>query len=152
MHCARLIAFPLLAVLASLLPQQSRAAEGAPVATAPADKPTHPAQDQPTDAPSQRAQQLWRTHQSATFNALSTSSNPRDWVLATLIDPWGEQTDQQTALLERARAAAPNDTVVQWIALHRASQSDTRRDILRNLERLEGSFDASHAAQGPGRD
>ena len=141
MRYAGSIAFALLAALVSPLSQRGRAAESNPGATTPAAEPAQTSlHDEPADALGQRAEQLWLTYSTATFNSLTTSSNPRDWLLATLVNPWSEQiaTEQhQTALLDRAVAAAPDDLLVQWIALRRAPQSDTRRDILRNLERME---------------
>lgn len=81
------------------------------------------------DSREQAREEAWKAYQKSLFDSLSHSSDPRDWVLAALLqplqfylDPTGQDTAASEALLERAVRAAPDDVLVQWIAA-RASRS-----------------------------
>ncbi len=87
--------------------------------------------------------EIWRAYQSAVFNSLSTSSEPRDWALATVANFLGlsNHRTEYAGLLDRAVAAAPNDALVQWLALMQTNNSaaaqDTHDRALQNLQSIE---------------
>lgn len=145
MHSRIWIAALLLALLASTASFASPATEPLSAASTPAPKPdSQDAVDEASDPIALRLREIDRTYTTATFNELSTSSNPRDWASAVLViglkkDVASEH--EQMALLDRALAAAPDDALVQWIGLtqsNRVAQSATTREaIVQTLERLE---------------
>lgn len=59
------------------------------------------------------------SYQRALYRALTASMNPRDWVMASQIvfdrSPAQDIAEQQTALLRRAAAAAPEDRLIGWL-------------------------------------
>ncbi|MGH8123446.1 MAG: hypothetical protein ACREPT_11825 [Rudaea sp.] len=74
---------------------------------------------------------------------MSTSSEPRDWALATVANFLGlsNHRTEYAGLLDRAVAAAPNDALVQWLALMQTNNSaaaqDTHDRALQNLQSIE---------------
>jgi hypothetical protein len=90
------------------------------------------------------AQTAWDDYQTAVFEGLSKSPDPRDWALATLTEALqfdakkSNRTtqDQQVARLQRASRAAPDDMLVQWIAT-RSQRDDSNAEALRLLKRAE---------------
>ncbi len=139
------IAASLLALLASSAPLPSLATEPAPVASTSASEPdSQSVDDASSDPVAQHQSEIYRAYAKATFNSLRTSSNPRDWALAALVNPLTDEVpseQEQTALIDRALAAAPGDAIMPWIALtvtHRSSRSDMNRDaIVQTLQHRE---------------
>jgi hypothetical protein len=79
----------------------------------------------------------WQNYQDSLVDALSHSSDPRDWALTAMAKlKFG--VDDHTAdehLIERAMRAAPNDVLVQWIAMNRGETThDTALQTLHGLE------------------
>jgi hypothetical protein len=83
------------------------------------------------------AEDAWREYHESVRDALRTSPNPRDWALARL-NAFGsvDHTDLD-ALLKQATQAAPDDALVQWIALS-VWRSDARSAApLQRLQQVE---------------
>lgn len=139
------IAASLFALLASTASLASPATEPLSAAsTSASETDSQDSVNETSDLIALRLREIDRAYATATFNSLSTSSNPRDWasaVLAIGLKKDVASEHEQIALLDRALAAAPDDALVQWIALtqsNRVSQSATTREaIVRTLERLE---------------
>lgn len=81
-------------------------------------------------------------YQTAKFKSLIASGNPRDWAIAALVPVFQDAISEEecAAQINRAVAAAPDDVLVQWIALSR--QKATRNSLiddapLQTLRRLE---------------
>ncbi len=138
----------LFAMLAAAVSVDTCATQPAPdVSTPSAAKPdSQPSNDETPNAVSMRMQEIDRAYKAAMFRALSMSSSPRDWALTTLLVNPVQSKDaaleqQQTALLDRAVAAAPDDALVQWIALDQTNRTtqfaSNHATILQTLERLE---------------
>lgn len=89
------------------------------------------------------AQTAWKQYQDSVFEALSASANPHDWALAAGLGsfmPNSESTSpQRAALAVRATTAAPDDVLVQWLALGRLRSAGDSADSapLHALQALE---------------
>ena len=130
-----LILIGLLLSLATLTPCATAvSANETTAATTPSDSvnPNHTAEEK-----------IWKRHQDLVFQALTASANPRDWALAAIVETSGLDANGQrerAALIERAANAAPDDALVQWIALLQRDAkyaSPTDVDSLQVLQRLE---------------
>ncbi len=90
------------------------------------------------------AQAEWNDYQTAVFEGLSRSPDPRDWALATLTEALrfdAKKSDQSSkdrriARLQHASRAVPDDILVQWIAA-RAQRDDPNSEALQVLRRVE---------------
>ncbi len=100
-------------------------------------------ESQAPDPRAEAAEKAWVAYQASVFDALRHSPAPRDWALASVA---GLTFDKQTgaadsgrnALLERALAAAPDDALVQWIAVMRLHAAAVESAApLRRLQLLE---------------
>jgi len=95
-----------------------------------------------TTVPDERAAlAAWSDYQDSVFHALSSSSNPRDWALAVVtaalkFDSTGDlPRNRYDDLIERAMRAAPDDALVQWIAMNQGEAThDVAMQTLRALE------------------
>lgn len=115
----------------------------------PADTPQSPVQvpdytvagDETPDQDMAAVLATWHKYQDAMFESLSSSSNPRDWAVATMASTWpldevgnlapGKHDD----LIERAMRALPDDVPVQWIAMnHGPATHDAALQALHALE------------------
>jgi len=74
--------------------------------------------DAAIDPASAQLAEIEKTYHAKLVRTLSESADPRDWALASLIG--GEDKPGAVSLSARAAAAAPNDALVQWIALTRS--------------------------------
>jgi len=89
------------------------------------------------------AEKAWLNYQASVLDALRHSPAPRDWALATVAGLAFDKQDGATgnerdALLERAMAAAPDDALVQWIAVMRLQPTAVESAApLRRLQLLE---------------
>lgn len=125
------------------------ACEHPAVADAPAAQtyatPDYSAQTDDVLEPDQAAAaNAWRDYQQSVFDALRTSPDPRDWALAALarnLDfPAGDQGREAELanLLQRAVHVAPDDVLVQWIAVRQLpGDPRTAVDSLKALRLLE---------------
>ncbi len=106
----------------------------------------------PPDPDETAAQAAWKQYAGSVLDALKSSSDPRDWAIAALIGniPSDESNRafesiraNSAVLATRAAAAAPNDSLVQWLALASLHSSDTS-DIgpLQALQSLESDNEA----------
>lgn len=78
------------------------------------------ADDDASDPLAIKLDELWQTYQASLLNSLNASSDPHDWALAALMQPFDQdETNQRerAALIGRAKAVAPDDVLVQWIGL-----------------------------------
>jgi hypothetical protein len=96
---------------------------------------------QAPDPKAEAAEKAWLDYQASVLDALRHSPAPRDWALSTVA---GLTFDRQPAdverdaLLKRAMAAAPDDALVQWVAVMRLSPGAVESAApLRRLQLLE---------------
>lgn len=84
----------------------------------------------------------WLQMRSSTVDALAASDDPRDWAVAALIEPFSSDKaikDRNKALASLAADAAPDDVLVQWLALATLHASNAAADSVpvQNLQALE---------------
>lgn len=97
--------------------------------------------DEIPDLQEAAARAAWRQYQDSVFDSLRNSSNPRDWAVAAVTaslnfdDVGGLAPSKHDDLIERAMRAAPDDALVQWIAMMRGPA--THDAALRSLRALE---------------
>ena len=95
------------------------------------------------DPQAEAAEKAWVDYQASVLDALRHSPAPRDWALATVagltFDKQSAAADiERDALLKRAMAAAPDDALVQWIAVMRLHPAAVESAAsLRRLQLLE---------------
>lgn len=100
-------------------------------------------EDDTPDVDDKRLTELLQAHRASMISELSASSDPRDWAVADLLESASRvgshaQEGQDGTLLQRAAAAAPDDTLVLWTAmLQRRAAGAKADDILTRLENLE---------------
>ena len=98
------------------------------------------ATDETPDPEEVAAQKAWRGYQESIFEVLSRSPNPRDWALATLVqnlqfDVGNPDANNHGDLLQRATREAPDDVLVQWVAMN--SGGAVHDKALHRLHELE---------------
>jgi hypothetical protein len=96
--------------------------------------------DEASDAEEVARLAAWRSYQDSIVEALTRSPNPRDWALITLVarvkfDAGNPDAKRHEDMPERARRAAPDDVLVQWIAMN--SDGETHAAAVETLHRLE---------------
>ncbi len=85
----------------------------------------------------------WMAYQQNMFDALSTSQDPHDWVIASIIHFAGSSASERKAggdLLERAAQALPDDAPTQWLAIQLCPTVKTPPvcdSAMTTLERIE---------------
>jgi hypothetical protein len=90
-----------------------------------------------------RMGELERLYRIAMVHSLSQATHPRDWALAALMDTMSQADDElRASWITRAAHDAPDDVLVQWIALAQsktlvAPNDDLRETALKNLQRIE---------------
>ncbi|MEO8012321.1 MAG: hypothetical protein ABI650_11800, partial [Dokdonella sp.] len=71
-------------------------------------------------------------------DTLSVEGTPRALILASMVQPFVDrESDDAIALIDRARALAPDDAFVQWFAAMRGTPADGSSDALHAMQRLE---------------
>ena len=95
--------------------------------------------DSSADPASVRLDEIDEEYHARIVQTLSDSVDPRDWALASLIA--GSNKEPAASLSARAAASAPNDALVQWIALslsdRTASSSGPGELALSRLQSME---------------
>ena len=140
--------FVLLGALLSAAPIRAGATETGAGSSAPVSKTKQSDRgNEVSDPITLRSEDIWHTYQIATFKSLSASSEPRDRALAALTNPlnpfaFDEASQHERAtLIDRAALDAPDDSLVQWIALlhsHEPTSLGTTNDApLQALLRIE---------------
>ena len=118
-----------------------------PAPDSPVDIPDYQADAEQLDPQQEAAMSAWQEYQQSVFDSLSRSGDPRDWALATLTmavrfvsNKQPQDQDRVTALLERAIRAAPDDSVVLWIAAYANPAADhlaLSKSAAQRLQHLE---------------
>jgi hypothetical protein len=119
------------------------AATDAAAKVSPTDADTAVAMSEDTDPAALRRRAIEQTYQARLIESLNASANPRDWALAAIMapsTPGPAHPTERKALLARAAAAAPDDALVQWIAVLQSAAGDdasAQSAYLTNLKRIE---------------
>lgn len=92
------------------------------------DVPNYRDADSAPDPEVAAAESDWQRYQSSMIQSLRDSTNPRDWAIAVMLgssEGKSESSPLDSGLMDRAAAAAPDDVLVQWLALgHQRNDSD----------------------------
>ncbi len=88
------------------------------------------------------AETAWKDYQRSIFEALSRSTDPRDWAMVTLpaffdSDSGSQQVKSREALRARAIRTAPDDVLVQWMASRAPNDSAAAAAASKRLQHLE---------------
>lgn len=87
------------------------------------DVPNYRDADSAPDPEISAAEANWQRYQSSMIQSLRDSANPRHWAIAAMLGSSMEKTESAAVdddLMNRATIAAPDDALVQWLAVSQA--------------------------------